>query len=89
MLHWYLNENTCALTIMEDYIRHKITGKPIDKKSSFIRKIVEPIYDFRMNHEDFSELIYFITILLWLYNTYILYNKYIQFNGSFDNFLTS
>lgn len=89
MFHWILNENTCALTMIEDHIRCKITGKPIDKESSFIRKIVEPVYDFKMNNNQFASLIYIVTFSIWLYNTYVLYNKYINFNGTFDKFISS
>ena len=62
ILHWILNDNTCALTYIEQYVRTKITGKPSDKKDCITYKLISPIYDFNKNYNSFSTFIYIITI---------------------------
>lgn len=66
ILHWILNNNMCALTLAEQAIREKMSGKPVNKDECFTCKLIEPIYDFKMNNEEMSTLIYVITIGLWL-----------------------
>ncbi len=66
MLHWILNNNTCALTLMEEQIRIKMNGgNPIDTKECFTAKIIHPIYDFTADNDSYSVMIYALTILLW------------------------
>lgn len=38
MVHWYLNDDTCALTYLESYI----TGSPLT--DTFIGRLISPIY---------------------------------------------
>lgn len=44
ILHWILNEDTCALTTMESYMRG------VTKKESFIGKLVGPVFKLNDNH---------------------------------------
>lgn len=76
VLHWIVNDNTCALTIIENGIRTQIYGKCPDKNESFTGSLIEPIYDFKKNHENLSTLIYTITFILWFISFYKLYSKY-------------
>lgn len=71
ILHWILNNNTCCLTLMEHSIRNSIYGNHVAYQQTFI----EPIYDFKMNNEDMSSLIYNATIALWLISIYKLYQN--------------
>ncbi len=64
LLHWVTNNNTCALTIAEYYIRELATGKPVDKSQSFMAQLIEPVYDFKKNNQDDSTLLYIVTTAL-------------------------
>ena len=66
MLHWLLNNNTCCLTLMEQKLREKINGEPVDRSDTYMHKIIGPIYDFKKNNHDLSFYIYSCTIILWL-----------------------
>lgn len=64
MLHWVTNNNTCCLTVTEKFLRNVKTDK--DAQECFTCKLIEPIYDFKKNHEAQSAIIYVITIILWI-----------------------
>lgn len=76
MLHWYFNDNTCCLTLMEQKIREKIYNEPVDRNTCFMAKLINPIYDFRGNHEQFSDIIYIGTGILWLIGIFKLIGQY-------------
>ena len=65
LLHWYLNDNTCALTIAEQFIREKTYGKEANKEECFTYKLIAPIYDFNKNYDEYSKFTYFSMIALW------------------------
>ena len=66
LLHWVTNNDTCVLSIMERIIRG------LDSKDDcFICNVLEPV--FKINHLPVAEVIYVITIALWLYVSYNLY----------------
>lgn len=67
VLHWVLNNNTCSLTVFEKYIRKSIYGA-VEAAECFTCRLIEPVYDFKNNYNEFSQLIYIITGLLWLIN---------------------
>jgi len=75
MLHWYTNNNTCVLTLMERKIKEKNNIK-FDPNDCFTCKIIHPIYDFKKNYKQRSMFIYLITIILWLLTVRALYKKY-------------
>jgi hypothetical protein len=87
LIHWITNNNQCVLTIIEENIRSKLTGKPVHNDVIFMKKLIEPVYDFPLNNKDYITIIYIVTILLWLVNTYNLYRKYINFKGSTLEFI--
>lgn len=62
MIHWKLNNDTCFLTIIEQYFTNSNEG--------FIARIISPIYKFPHNNNSLSILIYIITIMLWTYCLY-------------------
>ena len=76
LLHWVLNNNTCSLTLAEQYLRQKTTGKPVNNDECFTYKFIAPIYDFNKNHQDFSLFSYSVTIALWAYSVSNLVGKY-------------
>lgn len=84
LFHWVLNDNTCALTIVERKLRQKISGKDFVDDDCITCKLIEPVYDFRKNYETFTTIIYTVTISLWLISVYKLYSGYS--NGSITSF---
>jgi hypothetical protein len=66
MFHWILNNNTCALTLVEHYITEKITGKPVDPRESFMSNLINPVYDFANNHKDLDIMLYIVVSILFL-----------------------
>lgn len=76
MMHWIMNDNTCALTIMEKKLRETMSGGAVNKSDCFMSNLIEPIYDFRANNNEYASLIYFVTITLWLIGVYKLYDNF-------------
>jgi len=76
MAHWYTNDNNCALTLIEKKIRYNLYGVEPDPNDCFTYNLIAPIYDFKKNNNDFSSVIYLITIGLWAYTLLRLYKNY-------------
>ena len=76
MAHWYSNDNTCALTLMENKIRKILYGIDPDPNDCFTYNLIAPVYDFKKNNNDISSMIYIITIILWCYTVLRLYTNY-------------
>lgn len=72
--HWLLNNNVCALTMMELTLREKLYGSS-NKSDCITCKLIDPVYDFKNNYDSFSTLIYIITGSLWLISTYKICKK--------------
>lgn len=75
MVHWLLNDNTCALSMMEVEIRKRL-GHDISKKDCFTCQLINPIYDFKATYEDWTMTIYSVTTFLWFVSLYRLYCAY-------------
>jgi hypothetical protein len=75
--HWYVNDNTCVLTLIEQHLRKKIYGTS-DPMDCFTYRLIAPVYDFKKNNQNMSGVIYTITIVLWLYTVTRLYRRYKQ-----------
>ncbi len=73
MLHWYANDNTCCLTLMESNIRHHLYGEYPNPNNCFTYKLIAPIYDFQKDNSDSTYPIYIVTIVLWLISLSKLY----------------
>jgi hypothetical protein len=84
ILHWYLNNNTCSLTLMEQIIKDKTAGQNTNKEDCFSYKFIAPIYDFNKNTNDFSIFTYIITIGLWFISVYSFIMK--TRNGDINSF---
>ena len=76
MFHWLLNNNMCALTLLETKLREKITGIVNAKKECISCKIIEPIYDFKNNYKDRAKFIYASATTLWIISLIRLYLRY-------------
>ncbi len=76
MLHWYLNDNNCALTVMEKKIRQNLYGIEPNPSECFTYNLIAPIYDFKKNNDHMSTFIYIITFGLWGYGLLRLYLNY-------------
>ena len=76
ILHWVLNNNSCCLTLMEQRIRERITGEPINTHETYMHKLIGPIYDFKKDNNDLSFYIYTASIILWLSACGGLYKNY-------------
>ena len=75
MLHWFLNNNTCSLTLAEKFIREKTYGNKANDDECFTYQFIAPIYDFNKNHESFSYFTYVATFGLWSLSIYNLFDK--------------
>ena len=69
MLHWIVNDDTCALTTIEHYLRIKINGGYVPKEHCISYKLFSPIYNFTKGKSSLP--IWVISILLY----FIVYSK--------------
>lgn len=76
VVHWELNDHTCAVTIMERYIRKYVMEEEYKENECITCRLVEPVYDFKNNHKAFTKFIYSTTLALWLISLSSLYCKY-------------
>lgn len=84
ILHWILNNNQCSLTLVERKLRKKIYGN-YSPSDCITCRLIEPIYDFRKKHKQFTTLIYAATIILFLIAVLKLVNKFQS--GQIKNFM--
>lgn len=76
MLHWVTNNNMCALTMAEKYVRTQVYGE-CDAYNCFTCRLIEPVYDITNDKDDiFNIILYTVTIVLWLITMYKLYYLY-------------
>jgi hypothetical protein len=75
VLHWILNNNTCALTLLEHYIRSNGYTEDFNIEQCVTYKLISPIYDFNKDYNTYSNFIYTSTLGLWLITCYKLYHK--------------
>ena len=76
ILHWYINDNNCALTLIEKQLRLRLYGEEPDDRDCFMYNLIAPVYDFKKTNADFSNVIYIITTCLWGYTMIRLYVNY-------------
>lgn len=75
LLHWMTNNNICAFTILEHYIRKEIYSEEIAENETFIGRLVMPVYDFNSNHKELETILYIVCIVLWLVSVVKVYLK--------------
>jgi hypothetical protein len=68
MFHWYLNDNTCALTMVEKMAHKYFNGDPNydPTKDCVTCKLINPIYDFTNNYDSFAKGAYITVTILWI-----------------------
>lgn len=76
MLHWYFNNDMCALTLLEKKIREKMNGKENASDDCFTCKIIDPVYNFKNNNEGKTKFIYSGMIILWFISLFKIFKKY-------------
>lgn len=75
MAHWLLNNDNCAITELEKIIRIKINGNnPVNYNDCFSYKIISPVYNFISLNPNHSDLSWAITIIIWIFSLYRLYD---------------
>jgi len=72
MFHWIINNDTCAITVMEKFMREQINGCIVSENECFSHKIIGPVYNFMNEHVDYSQWTWVMTITLWLITMYKL-----------------
>lgn len=77
MLHWILDNKTCAIVIMEKMAR-KLFGHPCESKDCVSAQLIFPIYELPKNHPRYAKSIYFISISLMAMSGFMLYSRYEQ-----------
>lgn len=77
VFHWIVNNNTCSVVFVEKKINRLVFGYDKDYRG-FFANLIEPVYDFKKNHNEYALCIYGITIALWLVSVYKIYQRYEQ-----------
>lgn len=76
IVHWICNDNTCVLTLIERKLRKELYNQEPSEDDCITCKLINPIYDFKKNNNDFSNVIYTITFLLFFISFLRLIYKY-------------
>ncbi len=77
MVHWLLNNDTCAITLAEQFVRVQMNGgKPVDDKECIAYKVIGPVYTFMNDYADYSTWTWSLTTGLWFMSTFKVVNKY-------------
>jgi hypothetical protein len=80
LLHWAFNDDTCSLTILEEGLTKKLKGSNNYKEEDCVTcKMIKPVYKFINNKDEFSGLIWLITLILSLFAIFKMY-YYIYYN---------
>jgi hypothetical protein len=77
MLHWVLDNKTCAIVIMEKTTR-KILGYSSESKDCVSARLIYPAYELPKNYPRYAKSIYFIAISLMIISGIMLYSRYEQ-----------
>ena len=56
LLHWITNNNQCLLTIIERSLKKKINGDNYNKNDCITCRIIEPVFDFRKNYKEYTNI---------------------------------
>lgn len=86
LIHWVLNNNICALTVLEKYVGKMVYGDAYDTVECFTCRLIEPVYDVAKNHKAYIRFLYLSMISLWIIGTCNLIYKYRkgEINGMLD-----
>jgi hypothetical protein len=70
--HWGLNNDVCSLTVAEEILTKKIYGE-YDESECITCQIIKPVYKLVETKEQFSGIIWTITLILWMIVMFKLY----------------
>jgi len=88
MFHWLLNNDTCAITLIEKEVRRQMNGGGhVEDFDCFSYKVIGPVYNFMNDNYDYSTWTWTTTIVLWLVTLYKLNIKYQE--GKLQKFFNS
>ncbi len=73
LLHWKFESNVCSLTLAEKFVGNKLVGN-YDNCISCI--VIDPLYNFPEKVSEYMNIVYAISIILWVFVIYKLYTKY-------------
>ena len=62
LVHWHMNENICALSVLESYLRG------VDRNTTFTHSFIAPVYD--ISSSDWSDVCTILTIVLMYISFY-------------------
>jgi uncharacterized membrane protein len=62
LVHWHTNENICALSVLEAYVRG------VDRQTTFTHSFIAPIYD--ISSSNWSHICIILTIVLMYISFY-------------------
>lgn len=90
IFHWLTNNDLCALTVAEQYIRNDMRQKNgeelVNMEECYTYKFIGPIYNFVSDYSTFSTFTYILTISLWCLVVYKVYNMYKSSNLTLKDF---
>ena len=75
MLHWVMNNDACAIVIMEKILREKL-GLSTDPKYCISARLVEPMYNIVNDYPEYSRFAYTIAITATMFSGMQLYRRY-------------
>ena len=77
MVHWLLNNDTCAITLAEQYVRVQMNGgNPVEDKECIAYKVIGPVYTFMNDYADYSTWSWTLTTCLWMISSFKVVNKF-------------
>ena len=74
--HWLLNNDMCALTIIEKNLRKEVYGDKYKEEDCFTCRLIEPVFNFRNTFKSHTTVLYISAIILWLCSSCRLCYKY-------------
>ena len=75
MSHWIINDQSCALTLMELKFRELIYDN-VKREDCFFASLVEPVYNLDKLFKNDTYILYFFTSFLWITSLSKLILKY-------------
>ena len=81
--HWILEDDTCALTVMEAQMRG-LSFEEAKSGKSFFHNVVSPIY--KIEDEDMREISWGVSFVLWFISVAKITNRPDVLKDFFENF---
>ena len=66
LLHWFTNQNICFLTTVEKLLKGiDIDDDDYEKNNCITCRLIQPVYDFKKNYQQFYVFSYITCTILW------------------------